>query len=107
MRKIKKLLKKRKEAKEAISKIKEYFDAASTSFPKSRKTANDYVRKARNLSMKYKIKIPISLKRRFCKNCYSYLVPGINLRIRLHGRNVIYYCLECKRFMRFPYHDKK
>ncbi len=102
MKKRKRLLKKKREAKEAKKKIIEYFKLASKS-----KRANDYVRKARNLSMKYKLKIPRELKRRFCKHCYSYLVPGKNLRIRLQGKKVVYYCLSCKNFMRFPYWKRK
>lgn len=107
MKKAKKLLKKKREAKQAKKQIEEYFKLASTAFSKSKKLANDYIRKARNLAMKYKIRLSKELKRRFCKHCYSYLVPGKNLRIRLYGRKVIYYCLECKKFMRFPYYKRK
>jgi len=102
MKNHRKLLKKKKEAEEAAKKIIEYFKLASES-----NKANDYVRKARNLSMKYKLKIPLALKRRFCKHCYSYLIPGKNLRVRLQGQKVIYYCLECKKFTRIPYWKRK
>src|SRR3989338_6589263 len=102
MKNHRKLLKKKKEAEEAAKKIIEYFKQASES-----NKANDYVRKARNLSMKYKLKIPLALKRRFCKHCYSYLIPGKNLRVRLQGQKVIYYCLECKKFTRIPYWKRK
>ena len=106
MKKHKKLLKKKREAKQAKIKIQEYFRLASRVFP-NKKLSNDYIRKARNLAMKYKIRLPRTLKRRFCKHCYSYLVPGKNLRVRLQGRKIIYYCLECKKFMRFPYYKRK
>lgn len=99
--------KKKKERKKSEQQIIEYFKLAKKSFPKSKKLANDYVRKARNLVMKYKIRLPRELKRRFCKHCYSYLVPSSNLRVRLQGKKVIYYCLECKKFMRFPYNKKR
>ncbi len=81
----------------------ELFDAARKEFSKDKKLANEYVRKARRIAMKYKLRMPRSLKRRFCKHCYSYLVPGKNLRVRTHEGHVVYYCLECKKFMRFPY----
>ena len=89
MKKYKKALKKKQEAKEAKKKIEEYFFSASESFSSSKIKANDCVRKARNLAMKYKLKIPRGLKRRFCKHCYSYLVPGKNRRVRPQGEKAI------------------
>lgn len=67
----------------------------------SRALANRYVALARKISMKYKVKIPVNLKRKFCRHCYKYLKPGINCRVRLAKGRVIYCCLECRRFMRF------
>ena len=103
-RKIKRILKKKEIArKKAEKQIIEYFELAKKAFSSSKKIANDYVRKARNLAMKHKIRLPRELKRQFCKHCYSFLVPSKNLRVRLQGKKVVYYCLECRRFMRFPY----
>ena len=100
-------MKKKYGKSEAIPIIKQLFNEAKTAFKKEPKKANDYVRKARNLAMKHKIKLPSALKRRFCKHCYYYLVPGVNCRIRTHSGKVVYYCLSCKRYMRFPYTRKK
>ena len=87
--------------------IEGYFTEAKTAFKKDQKKANNYVRKARRLAMKYKLRLPRALKRRFCKHCYSYLVPSINCRVRLQKRRVIYYCFNCRKYMRFPYIRKK
>jgi len=32
--------------------------------------------------------------------------PGVNCRVRLGQKQVIYSCLECKKFMRFGYKKK-
>ena len=54
-------------------------------------------------ALKYKINLPLKFKRRICKNCHSFLVPGKNLRVRTRKGHVVYYCLECKEFMRIGY----
>ena len=76
-------------------------------FHSDEKLADRYVQLARKISMKFKVRIPSNLKKQFCKHCVSYLVPHVNCRIRLHKKRVIYYCLKCKKFMRFPYKNRK
>ena len=87
----------------ALDRIKDLFKEAKKVFKKDPKLANRYVKLAREMSMKYKVKIPSQLKRRFCKHCYSYLMPSVNARVRTREGKVVYYCLECKKYMRFPY----
>ncbi|MBI2548573.1 ribonuclease P [Candidatus Woesearchaeota archaeon] len=65
--------------------------------------AHRYVLLARTIAMKYKVSIPREWKRQFCHYCYSFLVPGKNCRVRLYQGKMVYYCLHCKRFMRYPY----
>jgi ribonuclease P protein subunit RPR2 len=81
--------------------IVEFFKLAKSSFKLDRKKANLYVHKARKLAMKHNIRLSSSVKKRFCKHCYSYLVPGENCRIRTRAGKIVYYCLECKKYMRF------
>lgn len=88
---------------EVIKDIEDMFKEAGNIFTKSKSKANDLVRKARNLAMKSRLKMPSRLQKSFCKHCYSFLKMGVNCRIRLQRGKVIYYCLECKRYMRFPY----
>lgn len=63
-----------------------------------------YIGLALKISTKYKVKIPKELKRRFCKTCHAYFVFGENCRVRLNSKKIVYYCMECKNHMRFPYH---
>ncbi len=69
--------------------------------------AKRLVRKARVLAMKHRFRLPVSLKRLFCKHCNSYFAQGKNMRVRTTKGKVVYTCLECKRFMRFSYSNKK
>ena len=95
--------KSRKVKEMAREHVIELFEEARKEFRIDKKMADKCVEKARKIAMKYKLRMPRGLKRRFCKHCYSYLVPGKNLRVRMHEGHVVYYCLECKKFMRFPY----
>ncbi len=85
----------------AFERIKILFEEAKKA--KSQKLADRYVELARRIAMKARLRMPREFKRRFCKHCHSYFVLGKNIRIRLRGKKVIYYCLRCKKYMRFPY----
>lgn len=93
--------------KEVMKRINDNMDMAKNVFSKDKTLANKYVQKARRIGMKYKVRLPREVKRSFCKHCYSLLIPGKNLRVRTREGYVIYYCLECKKFMKFSYLNKK
>lgn len=69
--------------------------------------ANRYVDIARKISMRFKVKIPKEFKRRFCKNCYSYLLPGSNCRIRINQGKLIIYCYNCEKYTRFIFKNNE
>jgi len=94
---------KSQQKKLALIEIKQVFDKAKESFDEKPDLANKYAKKARRIALKYKIKMPLSIKRSICKNCYCFLVPGKNLRVRTHRGHVVYYCFNCKKYMRFGY----
>lgn len=85
----------------ALERIKTLFHEAKNQFNKNPKLSNKYVQLARKIAMRVNLKLPKQYKRRFCKHCYSYLVPGKNSRVRIHKHRVIYYCFNCKKYMRF------
>jgi ribonuclease P protein subunit RPR2 len=94
------VLKKEKLKKKAQSDISEYFKLAKGSFP-DKKKANLYIHKARRLAMKHNIRLSSYQRRKFCKHCYSYLVPAVNCRVRTRDSKLVYYCMECKKYNRF------
>ncbi len=93
---------KKKQKDIARERIKELFQQAGKVFDSDKSLANRYVTLARKLAMKTKIRIPLELKRQFCKHCYKFLMPGINARIRTRDGKVIISCLECHKFIRIP-----
>lgn len=97
---------KKKQKEIAQERIKTLFREAEKAFSKNPALAHRYVKLARKIAMKVKSRIPIELKRRFCKHCYKYLVPGTNCRIRTREGKLIIYCLECKKYTRIPLKKK-
>ena len=94
---------KKQQQKLALAEIIAILSKAADVFGTKPELAHKYAKKSRRIALKYKLKLPSSLKRRICKNCFSFLVPGKNLRARTTRGHVTYYCLECKKFMRFGY----
>ncbi len=86
----------------AKARINFLFQEAKESFKQESKLSDKYIKIARKIAMKYKIRLPPQLKKKFCKNCLKYLVPGVNCRVRIHKHRVIYYCMNCRHFMRHP-----
>jgi len=84
--------------------IHDLFKEAKAIYKIDKKLANRYVFLARKIAMKFKVKIPKEYKRRFCKHCYTYLVPGDNCKVRTSRGNVVYYCYSCKKYMKIGYH---
>src|SRR3989338_2228217 len=91
-----------KQVQIAKRRIRFLFSEARESLKKDARLSAKYVKLARRLAMKYRIKLPSELKKKFCKSCNSYLIPGVNCRVRIHKSRVIYYCLSCKNYIRHP-----
>jgi ribonuclease P protein subunit RPR2 len=87
----------------AGQRIKRLFELAEKAYPERPDLANRYVEIARRISMRHRVSIPRGLKKRICKKCGAFLVPGENSRVRLDGKNVIITCLECDAIKRYPY----
>jgi RNase P subunit RPR2 len=83
------------------------FKQANEMFSKNKKLANRYVKLARIISMRYKTAIKKENKHTFCKYCHSYLKIGENCVKRTNKGKITYYCLECKRYNRYPFYKER
>ena len=63
--------------------------------------SNRYVELARKIAMRQRIRIDRELRRQYCHHCYTYLVPGRNMRVRVHRGNVVVTCKSCNRTTRY------
>lgn len=88
----------------AQQRIARLFELAQQEFSKHPERSNRYVELARRIGMRYRVRIPVELKRKVCKHCNAYLVQGANARTRLQDARITTTCLNCGKQMRFPYH---
>lgn len=96
----------REKRKIALERINILFTLAERVFPYDRELANRYVEIALAVQQKAKVRMPRKWKRRYCKRCHSFLVPGVNAQVRLRQKrmpHVVIKCLECGHIMRYPY----
>ena len=87
----------------AGQRIERLFKLATEAYAERPDLADRYVDIARRISMRHRVSIPRELKRNICKQCYAYLQPGSNARVRADGRNVVITCLKCGGIRRYPY----
>ncbi|MFB6147093.1 MAG: ribonuclease P protein component 4, partial [Halobacteriaceae archaeon] len=54
--------------------------------------AREYVRLARRLAERHRLRLPRPLRRRTCSACDRYQVPGVNVQVRLQDGHVVRTC---------------
>jgi ribonuclease P protein subunit RPR2 len=64
--------------------------------------ARRYVRRARRIAERNRLRLPREFVRFTCDRCDSYLVPGTNARVRLQDGHVVVTC-DCGEHHRYPY----
>lgn len=74
---------------------------------KNQEYADRYVFLARKLAMRYNIKIPRNLKRKYCHHCYKYFYPK-RYKVRTNPKNkaIEYTCQVCQNVTRFGYRNE-
>jgi ribonuclease P protein subunit RPR2 len=91
----------------SLERIAILFAEAEKTLAKESALSKRYISLARKIAMKYKVRLPTLLKRSFCKQCNTFLKPSTNCTIRLNQGHVVYHCLGCGNYQRFPYHRKE
>ena len=90
----------------ARERVETLFTLAEKVYPYDENLANRYVEIALAIQQKARIRMPRKWKRRYCKRCHSFLVPGKNAIVRLRSRpypHVGVTCLKCGHIARYPY----
>ena len=100
------LFKKKKEKRIASERISQLYEMASENISKNPLLARRYTEIANKIRQKIKVKPKPEHKRMICKKCRNLIVPGVNCRVRLTGKTITYYCMECKNFNRFGYKNE-
>jgi len=84
----------KKIANERIGKL---FDFAKKYAKKRPELSKRYISMAIKISKKYNATIPSKLKKKFCKKCHVFFIPGKTVIVRkIRGSNMaLYICKEC------------
>lgn len=64
--------------------------------------AREYVRLARRLAERNRLRLPREFRRFTCDACDAYLIPGRNARVRTQDGHVVVTC-DCGHQERYPY----
>lgn len=64
--------------------------------------AREYVRLARRIAERHRLRLPREFKRFTCDDCDSYLISGRNARVRTRDGHVVVTC-DCGAQARYPY----
>lgn len=64
--------------------------------------AREYVRLARRLAERNRLRLPRKFRRFTCDACDRYLIPGRNARVRTQDGHVVVTC-DCGSQSRYPY----
>jgi len=94
----------------AKERIRILFNLAEETFPADPDRAQRYVDLARRIAMRTRLKLPRELRRRVCRRCNAYLVPGATSRTRIRRRrepHVATTCLRCGAVSRVPVRRQK
>ena len=93
----------------ALERIRILFHRAQDVCNLEPELSQHYVELARKLSMRYKVTMPIELRRMICRQCKRFILPGKTCRIRIRQKrepHVVITCLICGEHMRVPLRKK-
>ncbi len=86
----------------ALERIELLFGQAERFFADHPEWSDRCVEHARSIAMRHRIRIPRAYRRKFCRRCHAYLVPGATARVRIHHGRVVVTCLRCGFQRRYP-----
>ena len=89
--------------------IRTLFKQAEITYPTDPQRAQRYIDLARKIGTRNRTHLPRDLRRRVCRSCKAYLVPGANSRTRIRQRrepHVAITCLGCGHVTRIPLRRK-
>lgn len=94
----------------AMERVRTLFRLAEETFPSDPAQAQRYVNLARKIAMRTRLRLPRDLRRRVCRRCKAYLVPGATSRTRIRQQrepHVAITCLRCGATARIPLRRRK
>lgn len=94
----------------AKQRIQTLFHLANEVIHENSSLAQRYVDIARKIAMAAKIRLPKEYRRQVCRHCKSFILPGVNCRVRIKQRrepHVVITCLNCGKQMRISLRNRR
>ena len=89
----------------AIERIRRLFRLAREIIREDPAMAQRYVDIARKVAMAARVRLPREYRHQVCRHCKSFILPGVNCRVRIKQRresHLVITCLNCSRQTRIP-----
>jgi len=89
----------------ALQRVHILFRLARETIREDPELAQRYVKIARKIAMRTKLRLPKEYRRQVCRHCKSFVFPGVNCRIRIQSRrepHVVVTCFNCGKHTRIP-----
>ena len=89
----------------ALERILILFENAVETLEREPELAQSYADLARRIGMRYKVRIPAKYRRMICRKCKSFILPGVNCKVRTRTSrepHIVITCLKCGSHMRIP-----
>lgn len=94
----------------ALQHVRTLFGKAREVIHENPELAQHYVRMARKIAMSTKSRLPSEYRRQICRHCKSFILPGVNCRVRTQQRrepHIVVTCLICGKHQRIPLKSRK
>jgi ribonuclease P protein subunit RPR2 len=89
----------------ALQRVHTLFHLAKEAIHEDPKLAQRYVKIARRIAMKTKLRLPKEYRSLICRHCKSFIYPGVNCRIRIQQKrepHMVITCMNCGKHSRLP-----
>jgi ribonuclease P protein subunit RPR2 len=89
----------------ALQRVHTLFHLAKDVIHEDPELAQRYVKIARRIAMKTKLRLPKEYRSLICRHCKSFIYPGVNCRIRIQQRrepHMVITCMNCGKHSRLP-----
>jgi ribonuclease P protein subunit RPR2 len=89
----------------ALKRVHMLFGLAKEVIHEDPELAQRYVQIARKIAMRTQLRLPKEYRRLICRKCKSFILPGVNCRIRIQQRrepHMVITCLNCGGHSRIP-----
>jgi ribonuclease P protein subunit RPR2 len=94
----------------AMQRIQKLFSLAKETFNEDPSLAQRYIDIARKIAMAARIRLPTEYRRQVCKHCKSFILLGVNCRVRIKQErepHIVVTCFKCGKQTRIPLRKRR